>query len=226
MTEELLVGTIGWDHDNWVGDYYSNDLPDDWRFAYYRNDYRSVLVPIDHFRSGDKEAVSEWVEDCDEAFRFVVEVPKTCLLDADEKLLQSFLQNTASLHSFLAGFYVSLGAVTSEEIVLLQTRVGPLQQHASLCIDYNRESEVIDQLGQLVVDNNIGLCWHPDINDAPTAGGALMVALSEEENPKAQRHLIEALETWMQQSHGLAGLFLKTPAAASQARIIAEMLGI
>lgn len=53
-----------------------------------------------------------------------------------------------------------------------------------------------------------------------------MLALSDEEDPRAQRHIIETLEKWMQQSNGRAGLFLKTSAAASQARIIAEMLGV
>lgn len=224
MTEELMVGTNGWNHSQWVGDYYTDDLPDDWRFAYYSNDYRSVLVPADHISSN--AAVSEWAEDCDEAFRFVVEIPKNCLLNEDETLLQSFLQRIASLRSHLAGFYLSLDKINNNEVALLQTRVGLLQQHGPLCIDCDHNAMGSDQLNQLVANHDIGLCWHPASSKLPTEGGALMLMLSDEDGAKAQRHLIEALEKWMQQSHGLAGLFLHTPAAASQARIIAEMLGV
>ena len=73
MTEELMVGTFGWDYPAWVGAYYPDDLPDDWRFGYYSNDFRSVLVPSDHF-TGTGADISEWAEDCDESFRFVVQV--------------------------------------------------------------------------------------------------------------------------------------------------------
>ena len=45
MTEPLLIGTRGWDHAS-GGDFYPADLPDDWRFCYYSNNLRSVLVPI------------------------------------------------------------------------------------------------------------------------------------------------------------------------------------
>lgn len=226
MTEELMVGTLGWDYDEWVENYYSDDLPDDWRFAYYSNDHRSVLVPADHIKLDVKDAASEWAEDCDEEFRFVVEIPKNHLLAADEATLQSYVKSIASLQSHLAGFYISLGSITKQEIALLQTRVSQLQKKGPLCIDYDRASEASDALRSFASENNIGVCWHADVDSKPATGGSLMLTLSDEQNPKAQRTIIEALEEWMQQSNGIAGLFLKTPAAASQARIIAEMLGI
>lgn len=226
MTKELMVGTIGWNHNDWVDDYYPDNLPEDWRFAYYSNDHRSVLVPADHFQTYNKDARSKWVEDCDGAFRFVVEIPATCLVDAGVALLQEFLNGISSLHSRLGGFYLPLGEVTNQGFAKLQARIELLQEHGPLCIDFERESEASELLKQLMLDNNIGLCWHPGGDDKPSAGGALMLVLSDEENPRAQRHIIEALEEWMQQSHGLSGLFLKTSAAASQARIIAEMLGV
>ncbi len=221
-----MVGTIGWDHDNWVGNFYPDDLPDDWRFAYYSNDYRAVLVTADHFKAADKEAVSEWVEDCDEAFGFVVEIPQFCLDKAGVDSLQVFLGDIASLHSRTRGFLLSLGETTSQIVAQLQPRIELLQEFGPVCIDFENESETSDQLMQLMAEYNVGLCWHPETNETPRAGGALMLALSDEEDPRGQRKIIETLEQWMQQGNGLAGLFVKSPAAASQARIIAEMLGV
>ncbi|MEE8388157.1 MAG: DUF72 domain-containing protein [Acidiferrobacterales bacterium] len=226
MTKELMVGTTGWDHNDWVVDYYPDDLPDDWRFAYYSNDHRSVLVPADHFQTYDEDALSELLEDCDESFRFVVEIPETCLEDTGTELLQAFLNGISSLYSRLGGFYLPLGEATSQGVARLPAKVKLLQEHGPLCIDFEHESGASEQLIRLMADNNIGLCWHPECDDEPTTGGALMLVLSDEETPRAHRHIIEALEEWMQQSYGLTGLFLKTSAAASQARIIAEMLGV
>ena len=63
----------------------------------------------------------------------------------------------------------------------------------------------------------------------PIAGGSLMVAISASSDAKLQRNLVEALGGWMQESGGVAGLFFTggdAPRQASQARVIAEMLGI
>lgn len=221
-----MVGTIGWDHDNWAGNFYPDDLPDDWRFAYYSNDYRAVLVPADHFEAAGKEAVSEWLEDCDEAFGFVVEIPQFCLDNASADSLQAFLDDISPLHSRTRGFLLSLGEITSQVVARLQPRLELLQEFGPVCIDFEGASETSGKLMQLMADYSVGLCWRPDASKAPKDGGALMLALSDEEDPRHQRKIIEALEQWMQRGDGLAGLFLKSPAAASQARIVAEMLGV
>ncbi|MFV1997926.1 MAG: DUF72 domain-containing protein [Acidiferrobacterales bacterium] len=226
MTEELMIGTIGWDHENWVGDFYPDDLPADWRFAYYSNDYRAVLATADHFKTFDNKTVSDWVEDCDETFGFIVEIPRSILDKTDIDSLQTFLGEISLLRSRTRGFLLSLGETTSQVAAQLQPRIELLQEFGPVCIDFKSESETPDQLMQLMAAYHVGLCWHPDTNEAPRAGGSLMLALSDEQDPQGQRKIIEALEEWMQHGDGLAGLFLDSTAAASQARIIAEMLGV
>jgi hypothetical protein len=39
-----LVGTAGWDRQGWAADYYPDDLPPDWRLAYYANDCGCLLL--------------------------------------------------------------------------------------------------------------------------------------------------------------------------------------
>jgi len=221
-----MVGTIGWDHEDWVGNFYPDDLPDDWRFAYYSNDYRAVLATVDHFKISDNEAISEWEEDCDETFGFVVEIPRIFLDQSDIDALRVFLDDISLLHSRTRGFLLSSGETTSQMVTQLQPGIELLQELGPVCIDITGESETPDQLTQLMADYNVGLCWHPDTNETPRAGGSLMLALSDEKDPRGLREIIEALEEWRQHSDGLAGLFLESTAAASQARIIAEMLGV
>lgn len=226
MTEELMVGTIGWDHDDWVGGFYPDDLPDDWRFAYYSNDYRAVLATADHLRPENIAQNIEWIEDCDDVFRFIIEIPQSIVADSRSESLQNFINELAPLASRIGGFLFSTGDDGEDGVRLLKSKVELLQPLGPLCMDLTGGSEIPASLLDVIQEYNIGLCWHPDRHDAPRPGGALLLALSSEDDAKGQRQLIESLEQWMQQSNGLAGLFLESPDAANQARIVAEMLGI
>ena len=226
MTEELMVGTIGWNHDDWIGSFYPDDLPDDWRFAYYSNEYRAVLVTANQFQSLDKMTIAEWAEDSDEAFRFVIGIPETLVSETDTLPLKNFLAELAPLGSRVCGFLLLLDIIDEGATSALARTADQLQQFGPVCLDLKIESEIPAALLTVIDELNIGICWRPDRDDAPRPGGALKLALSSESDPKIQRHIIELLEGWMQESAGLAGLFLDSPDQASQARIIAEMLGI
>ncbi len=226
MTEELMVGTIGWDHDDWVGGFYPDDLPDDWRFAYYSNDYRAALATADHVRPESMAQIADWAEDCDDAFRFVIEIPRSLVAGAHTESLNNFVNTLAPLASRIGGFLLSVGDVGEDGTHSLKSKIELLQPHGPLCLDLPGEAAMPTSLLDVMQEYNIGLCWHPDRDSAPRPGGALSLALSSENDAKGQRQLIESMEQWMQQSNGLAGLFLESPEAASQARIVAEMLGI
>jgi hypothetical protein len=56
MLPNLSIGVDGWQRPEMVSDYYPEGLPDDWRFDYYFNDFRVVLVaPSDWLEWGDLE---------------------------------------------------------------------------------------------------------------------------------------------------------------------------
>jgi len=72
----LIVGARGWEHPGWKGTYYPVDLPEDWRLAYYANDFRGVLVPAP-FWTGDRPP--DWhslAGDTPDPFLFFLELPE------------------------------------------------------------------------------------------------------------------------------------------------------
>ena len=229
MTEELMVGTVGWNHGDWVGGYYPDDMPDEWRFGYYSNDFRAVLVPGDHFTDAQLSVVDDWLEDCDESFRFVVEIPTDLLPESACDRLTEFLDRLAGLGGRAAGYYIDLSAVDLDRI-----RVSDLLERivnrGPLCVNMPLSSINSDDLDEVLSRLQVGRCWLPNATPAPVAGGGLMLALTDTKDPKKQRHIVEALEDWMKLSGGVAGVFfyggVKATKAASQTRIIAEMLGI
>lgn len=228
MTEELMVGTVGWDYSEWAGTYYPDDMPEDWRFGYYSNDFRSVLVPGDHFPGGDLPAVGDWLEDCDASFRFVVEIPATALAEPAPDRLTEFMDCLGGLDQRTAGYYLNLTQVEASPTQLV-TWLEPVTRRGPLCVNARPADIDNAEFSQLLSRLDVGLCWSPDVSSAPAAGGRLMLALTETQDPKQQRHIVEALERWAQASQGTAGVFfggVNATNAATQTRIIAEMLGI
>ena len=71
---EIFVGARGWQYPEWSGEFYPDDLPEDWRFSYYSNEMQAILVPFDYLRHYSKEEWAEWVEDTPSDFAFYVEL--------------------------------------------------------------------------------------------------------------------------------------------------------
>lgn len=67
--DSIRVGTCGWDHAHWQGAFYPGDLPDDWRLSYYANEFLTVLVAEDEWRS-NLGRLDEWLDEVPQGFRF------------------------------------------------------------------------------------------------------------------------------------------------------------
>lgn len=62
QTHRLLIGSLGWQHAGWQGNYYPEDLPADWRLGYYSNEF--PLAVIEWTGQGElAEEVAECRED-------------------------------------------------------------------------------------------------------------------------------------------------------------------
>ncbi len=71
----LLLGLRGWPHPEWEGDYFPEDLPAEWQFAYYANEAGCLLLPAEDWLALSPDELTEWLEDCPSWFRFYLEWP-------------------------------------------------------------------------------------------------------------------------------------------------------
>lgn len=65
-----IIGGVGWLHENWVGAYYPEDMPEEWRLSFYVNDFNGVLLndsDIESLFSNDT-----WQQDIETDFVVVV----------------------------------------------------------------------------------------------------------------------------------------------------------
>jgi hypothetical protein len=227
--ETLMVGTWGWDHAAWAGSYYPEELPEDWRFGYYSNEYRAVLMPASHWHL--QQPLEDWIQDADDAFRMVLELPDVLAHAAEDwqSLWQDFLHTSALLQPFRRGYLLSPEPDQAVDIQWLRMALTSISAEAPVSVRL-RGAWNDGSVHECVESAGASLCWQaqePGFENPPDHG--LWVALSTETQARAQRAVIERMGAWMDQTGGEAGLFFvgdQAPAAAASARLIAEMLVI
>lgn len=229
LGETLMVGTCGWDRGEWVGSYYPEELPEDWRFGYYSNEYRAVLMTADHWKL--EQPMADWIEDADEEFRMVLELPAELSRPGSEwsRYWDAFRQDSALLDPFRRGYLLSPDPEMEPDTAWLEHVLGVIGVQAPVSVDLRGpwRSEPVRECAR---SHRATLCWHADDESVedPAVDG-LWAALSTTADPRGQRATIERLGAWMERTGGTAGLFFfgnKAPAAAASARLIAEMLVI
>jgi len=227
MAESILIGTRGWDYPGdsrdgggraasgtaaeWSGGFYPDALPPDWRFSFYCNQLRAVLVPAEAWSAVPAAEVCAWAEDAFPEFRFVVELSAA---------LPSSLHILEPIQSQVAGLL--LRAPATPDKGWLAARLAELTAPFPVCVDLPPAARTPELLACLT-QYDAGLCWRADTEAEPRPGGKLMVALSSAKAPKDLRRVLEALHASQGES-SIAGLFFDRPDAAQQARLLAELM--
>lgn len=231
MTEPLLIGMRGWEHAAWQGSFYPAELPADWRFCFYSNRLRSVLLPAEMWPALDADAARRWREECDAQFRFVLELPQALARPGDAAQFDAhwagFRALIGPLHASTTGLLMRIPAAAPPDRDWLAHALSLLTSDKPVCVDLPSDAWHTPCVLTVLSDTGAGLCWHADAQGPPHPGGRFMVGLTNGGNAKALRRHIEALAAW-QQGDALAGLFVDVPGRpgmAEEARIIAEILG-
>ncbi len=76
------VGARGWEHEDWVGNFYPDDLPADWRLTYYNNFFTCCYLGYSAWAQQPEATLLQWLDDTLPRFRFVLETPAS-LSEAD-----------------------------------------------------------------------------------------------------------------------------------------------
>ncbi len=230
MTEPLMIGTRGWNHVS-GGDFYPAELPDDWRFCFYSNNLRSVLVPQETLDSAPRAEVAQWLEDSDPAFRFVIELPSILgsplTPGKHESALVQFLETIEPIAPRTAGLLLRIAPDTEALPEWFEPLLNQVADIAPVCVDLPEGPWRAPAVLTALERQGAGLAWYCTAETAPHPGGRLMVALAPPAPAREVRRFIERLAQW-QGKDALAGLFFDAGAAkaAQEARIIAELMGV
>lgn len=231
MTEPMLIGTRGWQHAAWEGNFYPAELPADWQFCFYSNRLRSVLIPAERWSGADAAEVRRWKEDSDAQFRFVLELPTDLASPAGgadfDAQWAAFRVLIDSLHGLTAGLLLRVRDTAVPDRDWLAHALSVLTSDKPVCVDLPPGDWRSNEMFSLLENTGAGLCWHGEEEAPPRPGGRFMLGLSRGGRAKALRQSIESLAAW-QRGDSLAGLFIEPPGRpgmAEEARLIAEILG-
>ena len=187
MAEPLMIGARGWNPVS-GGGFYPSELPDDWRFCFYSNNLRSVLVPQEISNSAQRADVAQWLEDSDPAFRFVLELPTTLGLPLThgkrEQVLAQFLETLEPIAPRTAGLLLRIGPDTEVLPDWFEHFLNRLADIAPLCVDLPEGPWCSPPVYAALERQGTGLAWHcARGEDGPHPGGRLLVAYASSPRP-------------------------------------------
>lgn len=77
--ENLTIGAVGWLRNDWIGNFYPEDLPEEWRLDFYSNQFYCVLVKQEDWLEWSEDDCEEMADALEgESFRFIYEI-QSCL---------------------------------------------------------------------------------------------------------------------------------------------------
>lgn len=203
---DLLLGARGWRHEHWRENFYPEDLPEEWWFSYYSNEFRSVLVPFDYLQNIPvdeiRKTVQEWIDDTDEGFRFFIELPWHISL---EDLMQVLEPLTPQLGGVcLTGMdKLSNG---NQDISHVEAVIKNVQHVAPDVVDWQGLDNKLLSIAQ---GYQLGCYWQPEENLLNQCNARLAIAEVTHDsvhNPKTLKNIIE--HCFSVQGATTIGLFL------------------
>lgn len=225
---DLLIGTRDWQNTAWSSKFYPDNLPDDWRFCFYSNQFRTVLIPGTVWDSVTTADISAWIEDSDDEFKVVCELPARFSKIITIPELQDYWNN-----------FQKITAPLSNQMAVYQWRPSTkqLQQKKFMSAALEIFSQVkpvsLSLTGKLAENlqlsgARVSVCWSVADSESPEPHGDFLVALCHENDLKQVRVVIEKLSKWMEENRQAVLIFEGDNALvqAQQARMIAEMMAV
>lgn len=184
---ELVIGARGWNYDHWQNSFYPDGLPEEWRFSYYSNEFRSVLVPWEYLCEADSLQTQVWLNDTDEGFLFFIEV-------ALHSRWEQIFPLVAPLAPQLGGVYlraVESHKVASLDTVELERLVSGLAGIAPIIVD---PTAFDSRLGAIVAPYHAGCYWRADDTDIEQCRERVAIVETssvDKHHPKSLKKIIE-----------------------------------
>ncbi len=85
----MMIGARGWEHKQWQGSYYPNEIALDWHLSYYGKDFLTALAPVALWGNCSIEEIKEFCTDVDKEYPLIFEQNEE---ETDDAVLQ--LQKT------------------------------------------------------------------------------------------------------------------------------------
>ena len=182
---ELRVGARGWEYSDWTGEFYPDDLPEDWRFSFYSNEFQTILVPYETLAQYEIEDWAEWAEDTQKNFSFYVEISETASWNEVKPYLEA-------LGEQLKGVVVVIKELV--DVDALASLIKHLKSIVPVCIQKSGENVSDQDMQTLQTCHEVNECWDGD-SEAPLWGhneaAILLRDVNDQNTPDKLRQIME-----------------------------------
>ena len=160
MSEHVvLIGARGWQHNDWIGEFYPDDLPDDWRLGYYGNEYPVVMVPASYL-SADESEYEQWLEESDDSLRMIVEWPAQ---GAGQQQVAAAQKAVELLAQRVMAIMIPVESDITESDYTIYKE---LAASYPVCFDVTLEqrAQLLPWLAEHFANDDYSVCWRADLN--------------------------------------------------------------
>ena len=216
---QCICSTMGFEHPAWDAQYYPGNCPEEWRLAYFMNDFRALYLPGNTWNESEAQ-LDTIADELDEGFELVIEWPSP----GDGQDIEATLSKLAPLKQNIACVVVDVDGVS--EPVLEAA-------YQAIARDYaiNFRSSMLDADAQeaLARQHEVGFVWHPDQLETPVIAVQYQVVCLPCQSLRDMKSVLTRLRPFLLQE-ARAGLYFE-PAAQSvfralEARTLIELMGL
>ena len=198
----ILIGACGWQYPEWDDSYYPEGLPEEWRLAFYGNEYPVVLIPAAYWSQG-RGAVDSWLQETDRLPRFICEWS----FEYDSNKQAAVYDLIDALGERVDGVLLSLTGMPDE--IELAT-IHKLLASYPVCLDWpNAEPEQMQIIFRHpLITQRLSVCWHGEVEKKSDLDYGSLVLARVNSAGQTPRSLRTILETMLASSHDREGVLL------------------
>lgn len=182
---ELIIGLRGWQYPQWLGGFYPEDMPKEWWFSYYSNEFRSVLLPYKYLVDNDEDTVQDWLDDSDNSFKFYLELPASVSWDEVKTRIEI-------LKPQIAGIEIKIQSDKKYNLHLMESLLQNLVKVAPLITDWDKTTNEMEPLLRSV---QTGCYWAQVPQESRFCQGPVAIVETESStinDPKQIRKFLES----------------------------------
>lgn len=199
---EIRVGARGWNHEHWAGDFYPDDLPEDWRFSYYSNEFQTVLIPSQYLAVFSPQDWQEWIDDTGREFWFYIELSESDSWENISPYIEMFSDK-------LKGVVVAIEKLDSlDTLASLINKVKPVAP-----VSLRRTGNAISDNDMATLQScyELNECWDGNSsspNWSYNESSAILIRESDDDNsPEVIRQIVEKGLEYAGKREGIALIF-------------------
>lgn len=215
--ENIQVGAYGWNNASWQGNFYPEDLPEEWQFDFYNNMYRTVLVPQTEWLSWTEEYLEELLEAVEAPFSFFLELDASAV--KDPQTLKTVAEKTEFVIAALGDFFAG--------VVLFDNRQDKDAENEH---NFSSVVEAFKSQPLTLVSETLALDgWSWEFNGCRCSGNPCGVISKLTADAKQQAALMQDFEASLPENAKNAAFLIKDSQLAMQQlnnlKVVTELLG-